>query len=259
MASSSSSATDASDCFYTAKVAFKFDLSLTNEVSLNLEETATAGKSEYYSSRCEAMMQSRGQFSDDVEFDIKHSKSHWSEVKRLVPFSQEDVEQDRENMKVFEELQMDPECGGFFRFTSWNCPGLGSLGRMIAKGGHAEIFEVKDSNLLMKVFPRGTSLFQLLQFWPLQILKEEVQKCIIWGGLMLEDGRFAFLMNKCWGDLRKLSSSLTWLWNPRGAKASKVHHSPTLGLDRLCMVKTSFQILQIGWRSYMRRALFTGT
>jgi len=83
------------------------------------------------------------------------------------------------------------------------------LGRKIAEGGQAEIFEVMDIDgivhpeTLFKVFKRGSRLSDLKKQWPGGILKLEVL-CVVQAGTMFDDGRFAFGMIKCWGDLRKL-------------------------------------------------------
>jgi serine/threonine protein kinase len=107
------------------------------------------------------------------------------------------------------------------------------LGRMIAEGGQAQIFEASlrgcDQRLVAKVFKREAfSLADLQRQWPLATknphLKErpfpERHHGFVLGGVvfgeiivycssiywatLLKDGRFAFVMRRYWGDLRTL-------------------------------------------------------
>jgi serine/threonine protein kinase len=102
------------------------------------------------------------------------------------------------------------------------------LGRMIAEGGQAQIFEASldgdDERLVAKVFKREAfSLADLQRQWPLATKHPEHKKPdddFVLGGVvfgefivycsssywatLLKDGRFAFVMQRYWGDLRTL-------------------------------------------------------
>jgi len=169
-------------------------------------------KSKYFSALVEEMMRSKSQFSSAVQHEIEHSRVHWSEVSGLSDFSEDNNDYEeviRENEEVFTELMNNPqwkhlEWGKFFL----RLPPIWKLGRKIAEGKQAEIFEVMqfddtvDPLMLFKVFKRGSRLLDLKKQWPCGIFSREVG-CIVIYGLMLEDGRFAFVMNKCWCDLRR--------------------------------------------------------
>jgi serine/threonine protein kinase len=104
--------------------------------------------------------------------------------------------------------------------------GILKLGRMIAEGGQAQIFEasVHGDPCIAKVFKREAfSLADLQRQWPLAtkhsdeevpdddfvlggvVFGEIIIACssIYWATL-LEDGRFVFVMPRYWGDLRTL-------------------------------------------------------
>jgi serine/threonine protein kinase len=94
------------------------------------------------------------------------------------------------------------------------------VGKKIAEGAQAEIFTayLKDDDGrkwegVMKVFKEGSALQDLKKQWPKGMLrKSRVQEgmyfyyntCLIYGGLLLKNGRFGFWMRRYWGDLRKL-------------------------------------------------------
>ena len=196
-------------------------------------------RSEYFSTRIEKMIQAKKEFATDLEFEDEACRIHWSELTPLnveaanevnlegLKIESNDGKELRElddeggeaggagktaetNMEVFQRLQK--KYGSFFssephmRFFTfrWNWK--------IAEGGLAEIFLAR-SRFVLKVFKKGSSLRDLEKQWPLGMLQNEGLKygrhflpytCSILGATLLNDGRFAFLMPRCWGDLRKL-------------------------------------------------------
>ncbi|KAG0625194.1 hypothetical protein M758_2G035200 [Ceratodon purpureus] len=106
------------------------------------------------------------------------------------------------------------------------------VGEKFAEGGQAELFHARviwyKSKIIkyflkrgyewvMKVFKKGTSLRQLQSQWPLGYLQFRGELgsnsidpklvryyCEVFFGILLEDGRFAFLMKREHKDLRKL-------------------------------------------------------
>ena len=89
------------------------------------------------------------------------------------------------------------------------------LGKKIAEGAQAEIFEAtwQDSSFkfVMKVFKEGSSVLDLQKQWPLGMLNRCVDSYTtewlcspVLSGTVLMNGRFAFMMFRYAGDLRKL-------------------------------------------------------
>lgn len=101
------------------------------------------------------------------------------------------------------------------------------LGDKIAEGGQAVIYEFinlrgvtingvdmsgGDFDLVLKVFKEGFSLRQLQKQWPPELLDKLRESpiylpagcCGVGPAYLLPDGRFAFAMQRCWGDLRKV-------------------------------------------------------
>lgn len=108
------------------------------------------------------------------------------------------------NLGVFRRLQ--EELGGFF----FDYGDRLKVGRKIAEGGQAEIFEAHieylDGNNVeyaLEVFKEGYSLRDLQKQWPHGML-QRFDGSLLYDGTLLQNGRFAFRMQKCWGDLRKL-------------------------------------------------------
>lgn len=183
----------------------------------------------YYSARIEHMMQRRSEFENEVEFQIEASKDHWSEVvAKTGPASvgeESTTDEIGSNRQVFESLK--EQWGTFF----WDYGDRLVVGRKIAEGGQAEIFEAdvqfpnaagsevddevyKRFQFVAKVMKGPCSLLNLQTQLPLGMLRK-IQKgcpffldtdscCLIWGATLLDDDRFAFLMRRYWGDLRKL-------------------------------------------------------
>jgi serine/threonine protein kinase len=91
------------------------------------------------------------------------------------------------------------------------------VGRRIGGGGQAEVYEAlfdgHATDFVLKVFRRDTSLADLQRLWATHIFNKTKEEegmvwlvssiCIIQNGTMLKDGRFAFVMKRYWGDLRR--------------------------------------------------------
>lgn len=165
-----------------------------------------------------------------IEKRIEQSKSHWSIVAECK--MDEDEEAEASNLEVFKDLRSHPKWGNFF-ITFGEGGGIGELvmGQKFAEGGQAELYDahiqwyhptVQVESLLhvkwaLKVFKKGISLRQLQVQWPRGMLlhyaeKEEWQArgnpprarnySGVSNGTLLEDGRFAFLIEKEDEDLR---------------------------------------------------------
>lgn len=120
----------------------------------------------------------------------------------------EDSDVEETNREIFESIKK--QWGGFFS-EKWG-DNL-ELGPKIAEGGQAEIFEVEGGidairmEFVVKAYKKGYSLRSLQAQWPLGTLDGPfnlVNSAIIFAGTVLQDDRFAFVMYKYWGDLRKL-------------------------------------------------------
>jgi serine/threonine protein kinase len=99
----------------------------------------------------------------------------------------------------------------------WDFGGRVEVGRRIGGGGQAEVYEAlfdgHATEFVLKVFQRDTSLADLQRLWATDIfnsIKDEEDMvwavssfCRIMSGTMLKDGRFAFVMKRYWGDLRR--------------------------------------------------------
>ncbi|KAG0597962.1 hypothetical protein M758_12G033600 [Ceratodon purpureus] len=194
------------------------------------QENVSTTSLPYYSARIEHMIQRRSEFENEVEFQIEASRIHWSEVlTETGPASVEESASDqiRSNRQVFERLK--EQWGAFF----WDYGDRLVVGRKIAEGGQAEIYEADvqfpnaaeseedEFNMsgcrfqfVAKVMKGPCSLLNLQSQLPLGML-QKIQEgcpffldtdscCLIWGATLLDDDRFAFLMRRYWGDLRKL-------------------------------------------------------
>ncbi|KAG0624607.1 hypothetical protein M758_3G260400 [Ceratodon purpureus] len=101
------------------------------------------------------------------------------------------------------------------------------VGRKIGEGAQAEIFEVNPNQdcpdchnkglicrnfgiprhkYILKVFKEGYRVRDLQRLWPKQVATgySTLYTCPVRCGYLLPNGRFAFLMPRYWGDLRKL-------------------------------------------------------
>ncbi|KAG0627611.1 hypothetical protein M758_2G215200 [Ceratodon purpureus] len=178
--------------------------------------------------------------SESVEQQIEQSKSHWSHLTEFDSDSSDEEDVEADNMKVFLALQSHPNWGVFFRTfgyetEEWKSSGSLEMGHKFAEGGQAELFHANvtwsksednewhrdhGTEWVLKVFKKGTRLRHLQSHWPHGMLKfkeedyanwrsptpKELPRffCYVEGGILLEDGRFAFLMGKEHLDLRRL-------------------------------------------------------
>ena len=180
----------------------------TSEFVTPSADSASSSSPLFVSSRIERMMQARGEYATDVEFEIEASKDHWSHLE-----SASDTEEVKEtNLEAFRRLQK--EWGGFF----YDFGDRLKVGRKIAEGGQAEIFEAhmeypngNKVEYALKVFKEAFFLRDLEKQWPQGMLQRfdsggivTRKGVLLYDGTLLPNGRFAFRMQKCWGDLRKL-------------------------------------------------------
>ena len=138
------------------------------------------------------------------------SKVHWSELSDAT--SDDEKEGKVTDLEFFKSLQK--KWGKLF-FRDCKTLGLEVEGK-IAEGGQAEIFNASyydgrdRQRCVMKVFKEGYRLRDLQKQWPLGMLQNRsdyVNSCKILGANFLENGRFAFRMERYEGDLRKLIDS----------------------------------------------------
>lgn len=183
------------------------------------EQAGTSSSSVYHSTRVEGMARSRTEFATALDFDIEASKDHWSE---LQPRSgKQPIEEGRERVvptmaEILESLRRRyPQSGEFF---SADLYGLVEVGKKIAEGAQAEIFEARISNdkpgkFVLKVFKEGATVMDLQKQWPLEMLNRCADAAAygmfsacspVLGGLVLRNSRFGFWMFRFAGDLRKL-------------------------------------------------------
>jgi serine/threonine protein kinase len=165
---------------------------------------------------------------------------HWSQLADTNLMSLENYDAiDAENREVFQELQSHPQWGRFFRTFGYRLrvQGRGSAGELVvgekfAEGGQAELFHAHvtwwnpESNeedqeqgfeWVLKVFKKGTVLRHLQSQWLEGYLKlwakmpeygdpdfhfSIIHHCEINSGILLEDGRFSFLLRRQHEDLR---------------------------------------------------------
>lgn len=178
--------------------------------TLDVEQPASNG----VSVRIERLGQCRSQSTiSAVEFEIEASKVHWSELDN--PRGEEEVDSPEAELEYFLSLKKKWP-GNFF----WEHVGdHWMVGEKIAEGGQAEIFIAEEAShdgtkgeTVMKVFKEGFLLRDLDKQWPLGMLQNpcpflgnyNIDFCTIYGAVLLKNGRFGFVMPKCWGDLRKL-------------------------------------------------------
>ncbi|KAG0584571.1 hypothetical protein KC19_3G218800 [Ceratodon purpureus] len=190
----------------------------TSEFQTTTEGLGAPGSSiDYFSARIESLMLRRSDFASDLDYQIESSKDSWSEV-RDVRCEAPGIT-DRE---LFANLRQHPEWGRIFKN-----PDRVILGRKIAEGGQAEIYEglqrtsmeeAPTKEVVVKVFKKGYSLAALKSQWPLGMVRKssgngsgwycEPYTCWLMGVTLLHDGRVAFILEAYWGDLRRLIDSL---------------------------------------------------
>lgn len=160
--------------------------------------------------RIERLMQMRSKYASATEFEIESSKDHWSELTAASGEHEENTETD---VEIFQRWRK--QWGHFFDYFGDSM----ILDQKIAEGGQAEIFKITsnswfiDNYFLLKVFKEGYPLRELEKQFSLGMLynkssrgREYFSPCAspIHGATLLKNGRFAFMLKKHWGDLRKL-------------------------------------------------------
>ena len=164
-----------------------------------------------------------GRSEEEIRTAIEKSKEQgWSELK------EQGCGHDKENRLVWEQLKRERPL--FFVDYGERV----ELGRKIAEGGQAQIYEARfdgQEKFVSKVYKaEGFSLAALLRHWPRSTkipprhamftpahdyhkyiklggfaFDDYLQGCcFIHCGTFLKDGRFAMVMRRCWGDLRAL-------------------------------------------------------
>jgi hypothetical protein len=197
------------------------------------------GADEYVTARRRLLEQLRSKFGSEAEYETEKSREHWTVVGR--PCSDLElqhvanqqhfkhlVNQDAIRLRdAHRSLRTRPQPR---RYKGSNTRKLLKnfekhsffvdygdelvVGEKIGEGGQAEIFNAtirgKDEYVL-KVFKLGFALAHLERQWTVRARNGVYHKenigtfcCFMEGGTLLRDGRFAFVMRRYWGDLRKL-------------------------------------------------------
>jgi serine/threonine protein kinase len=208
------------------------------ESSSTQPSSSPSSSSVYHSARIESMMKDRSKFSSELEFNIQYSKYHWSQL--TIPGSiaisgsiaDTDDDDDTEHSPEAEVERFNRLCrwGGFFKDFDQSLV----VGEKIAEGAQAEIYAATlfgSYECILKMFKQGYALSDLQRQWPKGIMKSYTKipleketggtcavnmhdgkgyskfECIH-GGTLLRDerfkNRFAFVMKRQWGDLRKV-------------------------------------------------------
>ena len=157
--------------------------------------------------------------SEESEYEIKKPTEHWTEVPHEATNNRHASKFKKANRKLLKRLMKrwsssKSEYGFFLDYEDRL-----QMGPMIAEGEQAKIysatFEDDNKDFVLKVFKKDISLADLECLWPPPMLpllrddyepqwmKDEPHCCWVQGGTVLKDGRFAFLMDKYCGDLRK--------------------------------------------------------
>jgi serine/threonine protein kinase len=181
-------------------------------------------------------------FMSALEEEIERSRAHWSTLadqSGSVEIEEEEVAE-VSNVEVFLALQRHPSWGSFFATFGYDTEvykrdGELEFGEKFAEGGQAELYnthvtwwclegneeDLRDGReYVVKVFKKGTFLKHLQSQLPQGLLHLHVEDmenlrsptpevfpryfCKVLRGILLEDGRFAFLMEKDHFDLRNL-------------------------------------------------------
>lgn len=179
--------------------------------------SASPSSSVYHSPRIEGLLQSQTDYVTALDFEIAASKDHWSELQQPSSVVEDSSGEEKEkvhltNTAIVLGLQKQfPQTGDFFRDGDDSL-----LGQKIAEGGQAEIFEERREGssygkYVLKVFKEGSSVLDLQKQWPLGMLNKCADAYTSSGlcspvlcGMVVMNGRFAFQMLRCAGDLRKL-------------------------------------------------------
>jgi serine/threonine protein kinase len=205
----------------------------------------------------------------EVEEQIEQSKVHWSLLSLESPGSSREGEEEEvaevSNARVFKDLQAHPKWGDFFHTQDHFVEFV--VGEKFAAGAQAELYHVQvmgrnpewnEENRkwgiewVLKVFRKGTFLRDLQLQVPTGYLDYHAQ---IWNmddltllprffsgvvhGILLEDGRFAFLMVKEHFDLRYVIERNMKSRSSRGRgpfskeEAELIMYQVALGMDWL--------------------------
>lgn len=184
-------------------------------------------------SRMKERIQSMKERRVDTKAEIEASMPYWTEVLDHAPGESLAAK----NLEVFQSLKRqwpsagDPQFAWTSKgvvqanpfaqksFWNWHHDDLIVDDEYFAKGGQAEVFGAvgidHDEELVLKVFRDETPLSKLQEQWPHSMLGDESTRSSgyfsggrycnpILGATLTKTGRFAFIMTRCWGDLRKL-------------------------------------------------------
>jgi serine/threonine protein kinase len=154
-----------------------------------------------------------GEYGDDVESVIERSKSHWTQVDSADAWGESEEDLQEENVRFFQHLKEEipsnaREKMGFFQDYGESL----KVGKKIGEGGQAEIFEgtwIRNeaaTQVVVKMFKHGYKLADLHRLWPRGMFHSDFASDFVCGilGATLLDGRLAFVMSRCWGDLRRV-------------------------------------------------------
>lgn len=199
---------------------------------------------DYVSPRIQGIMERRSEFRTESEGEIEASKDHWSELQPASDDDDDGERVAEANVEIFRSLQEKWGRDFFYELDGrWVLSKEPFAEGAQAQLFHAHYVVwpdgYRDSELCYtaKVFKRGTSLRDLQRQWPhgmqrqflhqnssflaftdgprnnpytveLRSSKPDQQACDnrsgLHSGVLLKDGRFAFIMFTYWGDLRKL-------------------------------------------------------
>ncbi|KAG0559079.1 hypothetical protein KC19_10G077300 [Ceratodon purpureus] len=200
------------------------------------EADHTTTSSSFVSAVEEQIERSKSHWSTLADGQVDQSSSGFGGL------GEDDCVAKESNVLEFMELQRHPTWGGFFQtfgyeFDNSRYRRLGELvvGEKFAEGGQAELFhakvtwwnpkenerdERKGREYVVKVFKKGTFLRDLKSQLPHGLLQKHVEDmeniesstpketpryfCKVHRGILLENGQFAFLMEKDDFDLRSL-------------------------------------------------------
>lgn len=204
-----------------------------------------------------------------IDERIAASQCHWSELTESdSTLGEEEVA--AENEKEFRNSQRHPVWGAFFQTFGYSLGVYESLGELVvgekfAQGAQAELFltQIKwrdprcndGIEYVLKVFNKGTLLRDFVSKWPPGMLHfhAEIERCLKLGlplparfrcdvvcVVLLEDGRFAFLMEREEEDLRSLIDRHVVAQGGNGSgpfskeKAEEIMYRVACGMDWLC-------------------------
>ncbi|KAG0557085.1 hypothetical protein KC19_11G101100 [Ceratodon purpureus] len=196
----------------------------------------SACATQYYSARIQSMIEHRAKCSDDVEYEIASSKVHWSTVDRPAGRTSErrsavqgGGSSESEGEEVIDERELNEDIlkanreaileqrkhHAWGRCFQEDRDRLYERGEKIAEGGEAKIYAgictdklegEGGRHVVFKVFPRGYHLRDLVKLWPEGAFDTDYVRGTKIEHVMLlpNDGRIAMVMERAWGDLRRL-------------------------------------------------------